>query len=80
MAFVTEAVFREDAYLDETEAKVAHVNERGGIILDRTVFYATSGGQPGDTGLLVGPKAVRTACCRISDRPQVASSVSSGRL
>jgi misacylated tRNA(Ala) deacylase len=28
------------------------VNERGGIILDRTVFYATSGGQPGDTGFL----------------------------
>ena len=31
------------------------------------------------TTLLVGPKIVRTACCRISDRPQVASSVSSGR-
>ena len=31
------------------------------------------------TSLLVGPKMVRTACCRISDRPQVASSVSRGR-
>src|SRR3972149_4962162 len=31
------------------------------------------------TSLLVGPKMVRTTCCRISDRPQVASSVSSGR-
>ncbi len=28
------------------------VNERGGIELDRTVFYATGGGQPGDAGLL----------------------------
>ena len=31
------------------------------------------------TAWLVGPKMVRTACCRISDMPQVASSVSSGR-
>jgi hypothetical protein len=31
------------------------------------------------TSRLVGPKMVRTACCRISDMPQVASSVSSGR-
>ena len=31
------------------------------------------------TSRLVGPKIVRTACCRISETPQVASSVSSGR-
>ncbi len=52
MAFTTEALFREDGYLAEAEAAVVAVNERGGIILDRTVFYATSGGQPGDTGRL----------------------------
>ncbi|HEY6631137.1 MAG TPA: alanyl-tRNA editing protein [Rhizobiaceae bacterium] len=52
MAFMTEALFREDAYLAQTEAEVVAVNERGGIILDRTMFYATSGGQPGDTGRL----------------------------
>ncbi|RUW24645.1 alanyl-tRNA editing protein, partial [Mesorhizobium sp. M1A.F.Ca.IN.020.06.1.1] len=28
------------------------INDRGGILLDRTIFYATSGGQPGDTGML----------------------------
>lgn len=44
--------FLDDAYLAACEAKVAGINERGGILLDRTNFYATSGGQPGDTGFL----------------------------
>ncbi len=48
----TEALFRDDAYASTAEATVAGINDRGGIILDRTVFYATSGGQPGDTGYL----------------------------
>lgn len=48
----TVLLFRDDAYLSETEAEVVAVNERGGIILDRTVFYATGGGQPGDVGEL----------------------------
>lgn len=52
MAYVTQALFRDDGYLAEGEAEIVHVNERGGIILDRTIFYATSGGQPGDTGKL----------------------------
>lgn len=46
----TQALFRDDAYLRSAEAVVIGVNDRGGILLDRTVFYATSGGQPGDTG------------------------------
>ena len=49
---MTELLFRDDAYLKTCEAVVTAVDERGGIQLDRTVFYATSGGQPGDTGTL----------------------------
>lgn len=49
----TGALFRDDAYLREASARVVAINERGGILLDRTIFYATSGGQPGDTGRLL---------------------------
>lgn len=52
MAVKTEPLFREDAYLREADAEVVAVTERSGIVLDRTVFYATSGGQPGDTGTM----------------------------
>ena len=44
-------VFREDAYARTCEATVTQVDERG-IRLDRTVFYPTGGGQPGDSGLI----------------------------
>lgn len=49
---MTELLFRADAYLRECDARVVGVNERGGIVLDRTVFYAAGGGQPGDAGSL----------------------------
>tara|TARA_S200000501_G_C20797174_1_gene732314 strand:+ start:732 stop:1448 length:717 start_codon:yes stop_codon:yes gene_type:complete len=49
---LTEEVFRSDSYLKECEATVVSINELGGIVLDRTNFYPTGGGQPGDTGIL----------------------------
>jgi misacylated tRNA(Ala) deacylase len=51
---MTEALFREDAYLTRCKATVQAINERGGIILDRTVAYPTGGGQPGDSGTITG--------------------------
>tara|TARA_R110002020_G_scaffold95820_2_gene229650 strand:+ start:390 stop:1121 length:732 start_codon:yes stop_codon:yes gene_type:complete len=49
---MTTLLFRDDAYLSTVEAKVVGLRDDGGICLDRTAFYATSGGQPGDTGHL----------------------------
>jgi misacylated tRNA(Ala) deacylase len=46
-----ELIFRRDAYTVRCQATVVAVDERG-LMLDRTVFYPTGGGQPGDTGTL----------------------------
>lgn len=48
---MAELIFRDDAYARSCEATVTAVDARG-IRLDRTVFYATGGGQPGDVGVL----------------------------
>ena len=49
---MTEQLYMADAYLRDCTARVLGVNERGGIVLDRTVFYAAAGGQPGDKSAL----------------------------
>jgi misacylated tRNA(Ala) deacylase len=47
-----EALYRDDFYLSTAEAVVTAIHDDGGIELDRTCFYAASGGQPGDSGFL----------------------------
>ena len=48
---MTEELFRKDGYLKNCDSKVIAV-EGSSVVLDRTVFYPTGGGQPGDTGVM----------------------------
>ncbi len=62
---MTEELFRADHYLKTCDAVVTAAGETG-IQLDRTVFYVTGGGQPGDTGTLTlsGSRILRIADTR----------------
>jgi len=49
---VTELLFRQDAYQTAADCLVTGHTAEGGILVDRSIFYATGGGQPGDSGVL----------------------------
>jgi len=52
---VTERLYYTDPYLAEFDAQVVRMERHDGrpaVVLDRTAFYPTSGGQPFDTGRL----------------------------
>jgi len=55
----TEPLYLRDAYLRQADVEVAAVEaEARRVSLDRTVFYATGGGQPHDTGWISGQRVV----------------------
>ena len=49
---MSKLLFLEDAYQKEAIGVVIGHTPEGGILLDAPLFYATSGGQPGDSGAL----------------------------
>ena len=54
---MTQRLYYTDAYLTGFTASVTEVLDvdgRAAVVLDRTAFYPTSGGQPFDTGVLNG--------------------------
>lgn len=48
----TELLYATDAYLRSFDATVVAITPEGGVVLDRTAFYPTGGGQPHDLGTL----------------------------
>ncbi len=62
---MTERLYYTDAYLQTCDATVVRVEDRGGrtaLVLDRTVFYPASGGQPFDTGRIEAGQSGQSIC------------------
>ncbi|HVW93513.1 MAG TPA: alanyl-tRNA editing protein [Devosia sp.] len=80
---MTEFVFRSDSYLRSLDAEVVEVTPEG-VVLDRTIFYATSGGQPGDRGVLRrrdgGEIAVETAIHPDGDKTRIVHVPAAGAI
>lgn len=50
---MTDPLFRTDPYLKSAAARILRRTPEGGVVVDRSIFYPSGGGQPGDSGRLV---------------------------
>ncbi|MBW8713124.1 MAG: hypothetical protein JF632_03460, partial [Acidobacteria bacterium] len=58
---MTDRLYYSDSYLTEFDATIIRRAEHEGrpaVVLDRTAFYPTSGGQPFDTGQLGSARVI----------------------
>ena len=72
---MTERLYYRDSFLREFDAQVVSCEpdpngggKRWRVVLDRTAFYPTSGGQPHDTGKLGAANVVEVADAELSDQ------------
>lgn len=49
---MTDLLFRDDPYQTGADCRIIAHTPEGGLIVDRSIFYPTGGGQPGDSGML----------------------------
>ena len=69
---MTEKIYRTDPYASRCESVAVGLGANGGLVLDRTVFYAAGGGQPGDTGRIVwGSGSAAVADARVSQDNEI---------
>ncbi len=86
---MTERLYYTDAYLAQFDATVVASEPQGpsahAIVLDRTAFYPTSGGQPFDTGTLGGARVLDVQddgdrIVHVTDRPLAAGTAVAGAI
>lgn len=76
---MTEPLFLSNPYATELETQIIGMTDEGGLIPSSSIFYATGGGQPGDSGRLIWPggevgiattvKADRSRIAMVPDAP-----------
>ena len=77
---MTELLFNEDSYLDKCEAVITSVDNNI-IQLDRTIFYAESGGQPGDIGeILLNDRVLKVIDTQKGSRPKEIQHIIEGEI